>query len=298
MEDELTEIYRKVINYLKNKRKKIIGWVLFLFGIYSIIRGFFKPINLIWSIPFTIVGGVILKQELKKLASFLKPYLIRITSLGRALLILGLILVIVGIALAFPLPNVAAAFGGWGIFFIILGIPLTATNLILKHHIIDNWAYLIEGAQGKAEEIFKGTEDSLKASRVSSIEMERRELMPGVLRGIFGRRREFLVVKDKHFRLKPYQLLVNARDYGNNLDVVWYLTYRLSFIRALLTIIPFISFIPKTITDLDVFDLQDLTAYNTVCHHSVLSAVEKLMLSLNQDPSKIERKSRGFLGIS
>lgn len=185
-----------------------------------------------------IIGGVILKQELKKLASFLKPYLIRITSLGRALLILGLILVIVGIALAFPLPNVAAAFGGWGIFFIILGIPLTATNLILKHHIIENWAYLIEGAQGKREEIYKGTEDSLKKSGVSSIEMERRELMPGVLRGIFGRRREFLVVKDKHFRLKPYQLLVNARDYGNDLDVVWYLTYRLSFTRWLLSVIP------------------------------------------------------------
>jgi len=106
------------------------------------------------------------------------------------------------------------------------------------------------------------------------------------------------VVQDKHFRLKPYQLLLNARDYGNNLNVAWYLTYRLSLIRALLTIIPFVSFIPKTITDLDVFDLQDLTAYNTVCHHSVLSAVEKLMLSLNQDTSKIERKSRGFLGIS
>jgi len=68
--------------------------------------------------------------------------------------------------------------------------------------------------------------------------MERRELMPGVLRGIFGRRREFLVVKDKHFRLKPYQLLVNARDYGNDLDVVWYLTYWLSFIRWLLSVIP------------------------------------------------------------
>lgn len=143
MEDELTEIRRKVIDYLKKKRKKIIGWILFLFGIYSIIRGFFSPINFIWGIPFTIVGGAILKQELKKLTSFLKPYLIRITSLGRTLLILGLILVIIGIALAFPLPKLATGFLGWGIFFFILGIPLTATNLILKHHIIENRAYLI-----------------------------------------------------------------------------------------------------------------------------------------------------------
>jgi len=106
------------------------------------------------------------------------------------------------------------------------------------------------------------------------------------------------VVEDKHFRLKPYQVLLNARDYGNSLDIAWYLTYWLSFFRALLTVFPFVSFIPRVIADLDVFDLQDLRAYNTACHCSVLEAVEKLMLSLNQDPSKIERKSRGFLGIS
>jgi len=128
--------------------------------------------------------------------------------------------------------------------------------------------------------------------------MKRKELMPGIIRGALGKRRESLVVQDKHFRLKPYQLLVNAKDYGNNLDIVWYLTYRLSIIRALLMTIPFISFIPRKVEDLDIFDLQDLRAYSTICHHSVLSAVEKLMLSLNQDLSKIERKSRGFLGIS
>jgi len=122
--------------------------------------------------------------------------------------------------------------------------------------------------------------------------------MPGIFRGTLGKKRDFLVVKDKNFRLRAYQLLVNARDYGNSLDVAWYLTYRLSIIRALLTIIPFVSFIPRKIEDLDVFDLQDLKAYNTVCHHAVLQAVEKLMLDLNQDPSKLDRKSRGFLGIS
>ena len=50
--------------------------------------------------------------------------------------------------------------------------------------------------------------------------------------------------------------------------------------------------------DLDFFDLQDLKAYVTNAHHCVLDAVDKLLLELSQDPSKIERKSRGFLGIS
>jgi hypothetical protein len=54
----------------------------------------------------------------------------------------------------------------------------------------------------------------------------------------------------------------------------------------------------RSLRELDLFDLQDLSAYATNCHHSLLKAIEKLMLSLNQDPSKINRKSRGFLGVS
>jgi len=53
-----------------------------------------------------------------------------------------------------------------------------------------------------------------------------------------------------------------------------------------------------SIDDLNLFDKQDLTAYITDVHHSLMEAVEKLMLELKQDPSKIDRKARGFLGIS
>lgn len=294
MDNYLKDTYGKPLSYLKKKWKKVIGWVIFIFGIYSIITGFLAPINFIWGIPLTIAGGIILKKEAKISGSFFKFLLSRIAPFGPALVVLGIILIVVGIPFLLFAPGVL----GWGIFFIIIGVPLAGINLVSKHHVIGDWGHLIEGAQGKAEEIFKGTENFLKQSGVSSIKMERRELIPGIIRGALRVKREFLVVKEKHFRLKPYQFLVNARDYGNNLDIAWYLTYRLSFIRALLTVIPFVSFIPKVITDLDVFDLQDLRAYNTICHRSVLKAVEKLMLSLNQDPSKIDRKSRGFLGIS
>jgi hypothetical protein len=50
--------------------------------------------------------------------------------------------------------------------------------------------------------------------------------------------------------------------------------------------------------DLDVFDQEDLRAYATNAHHCLLKAVENLMLSMEQDPSRIERRSRGILGIS
>jgi len=44
--------------------------------------------------------------------------------------------------------------------------------------------------------------------------------------------------------------------------------------------------------------LSYLRAYTTNAHHCLIKAVEKLMTNLNQDTSKIDRKSRGFLGIS
>jgi len=50
--------------------------------------------------------------------------------------------------------------------------------------------------------------------------------------------------------------------------------------------------------NLDFFDEQDLRAYVTNAHKCLQKAVDKLMLEFNQDPSKIDRKSRGFLGIS
>ncbi len=159
-------------------------------------------------------------------------------SVAAIILILGFLFIVVGF---WALPrnlNIFLSLVTWGILLIIAGLIIVRGSLISKEQVLGDWGHLIEGAQGKREEIYKGTEDSLKASGVSSIEMERRELMPGVLREIFGRRREFLVVKDKHFRLKPYQVLVNARDYGNNLDIAWYLAYRLSFIRWRLSIIP------------------------------------------------------------
>ncbi len=298
MDEDPKPIYQGLINYLKENKKKIIAWVIFIFGLWSMIGGFIILIPFIWGIPLTIVGGIILRKELKKLTSFLKPYLSRTPSLGPVLLNIGVIFIILAIIFFLFVPGIALGFLNFAILFILLGIPLTVTNLVLKRHVIGDWGHFLEGAQGKAEEIFKGTEDFLKESGVSSLNIQRREFMPGIIKGMLGRKREFLVVKDEHFKLRPYHLLVNARDYGNNLDVVWYLTYRLSLITAFLSILPFISFIPTKLQDLDIFDVQDLKAYNTVCHHAVLKAVEKLMRSSDQDTKKIDRTTKGFLGIS
>lgn len=162
--------------------------IFLIIGIISILIGFFTLlIPWIWGIPLTIAGLMMRRKEKgeKKL-----PFLTRITEMG-------------------PLG----------------AIEWIKTKFVSKHHVIGDWGILIGGGVGKAEEIFKSTVDSLKQSGVSSIEMERTKLMPGIIRGILGTKRDFLVVKDTNFRLRPYHVLINARDYGKQLDVAWHLTY-------------------------------------------------------------------------
>lgn len=190
--------------------------------------------------------------------------------------------------------------------------------VLKKEEVIDSWSVLISSGQGKAEEIFGNTNNFILQTKAPNVKLERKAMAPGIVRGLFGTKRDFLIVTEKgNPRLKPYQMFINARDYGNNLDVSWYLTHRPTFwqkVMASLLTIPVLNFLvlPFALTkgltsmakekrgglDLDLFDEQDLRAYITNAHHCLLETVEKLMVDLHQDPSKIDRKSRGFLGIS
>jgi hypothetical protein len=174
-----------------------------------------------------------------------------------------------------------------------IGVP---RGIVRKEEVLDSWGVLIENGRGRAEEIFREAERFIAESKVPGVEAERREMAPGIIKGLLGEKRDFLVVKNKN--LFRYQILIGARDYGSNLDVSWYLTYRLSFFDRLLSFFRLGREIIRSSADLDLFEQQDLIAFATNCHHCLLKAVEKLMQSLNQDPSKINRRSRGFLGIS
>lgn len=193
-------------------------------------------------------------------------------------------------------------------FFLFIGILMIGAGFYLglgpdgilrKDQVLDSWAILIEDAQGNANAILQDAECFVKNSKAPDISMERKNMAPGIVQGMMGTTRDFLAVTDKrNFRLEPYRIYINARDYGDNLDVSWHLTYKPSMLQSLAAMLPYVSLVPGTISDLDLFDQQDLRAYSTNVHHCLLKGVEKLMMGLHQDTSKIDRKSRGFLGIS
>jgi len=175
-------------------------------------------------------------------------------------------------------------------------IGIFKRKLLRKEQVIESWGALIENGNGNAERVFSEIQRYLEESK-APIKFERREIVPGIFKGLIGEKRDFIIVRSKGFRLKPYQVFINARDYGNNLDVSWYLTYRLPFLRALLSFLPFVSIGTSFLEKLDIFNLMDLRAFASLCHSSTVKAVENLMISLDQDPSKLNRKTKGFLGI-
>lgn len=178
-------------------------------------------------------------------------------------------------------------------------MALQPDSILRRDQVEDSWSTLIENAQGKAEGVFRDTEAFIKENNMDSVCMTKESIAPGFVKSMFGKVREFLViVYSGSFRLKPYQIFFNARDFGNNLDVSWYMTYRPTIWQSLAALIPFVKVAMNALNELDLFDQQDLRAYATVVHRSVLKSVDKLMIELKQDPSKLERKSRGFLGIS
>jgi len=198
----------------------------------------------------------------------------------------------------------------FGFIFLIIFPPLGLLLLFIgfiiiiivianrKADILDDWSILIKKAQGQRDNVISTAEELITDSKAPSIEMREDKVGPGLAIASLGETRDFLLVTNRvNARLSSFKTFVSANDYGESLFVSWYLTYRPDFWRALLMLLPGTKKV-MSIDDLNLFNKQDLIAYSTNVHHCLLEAVEKLMTDLNQDPSKIDRKSRGFLGIS
>jgi len=189
-------------------------------------------------------------------------------------------------------------------------------SILAKEEVIDRWGILISNAEGRSEKIFSDTEQFIGRSGAPDVRVSRRSIAPGLIRGLLGGKRAFLIVSNvSNANLRPYRMYINARDYGSNLDVSWYVVFQPGpgqKLMAFLLCLPIVGllFLPLYLLGrltrsrqagflgLDIFDEQDLRAFVTNAHHCVLEAVDTLMLDLGQDPSKIDRQSRGFLGIS
>ncbi len=163
--------------------------------------------------------------------------------------------------------------------------------------IIDRWSMIVENAQGLAEQIYADTEANIKETKAPGINFERVQVRPSWLKGLLGNERSYMMVTND--ALGDYRMFISARDYGNNLDIQWYMTCEPGFFSKKLSNVLTSGASDKALSlNLDIFQQQDLSAYATVAHHCFLKAIEKMMAGKGQDTSTIDRKSKGFLGIS
>lgn len=161
-----------------------------------------------------------------------------------------------------------------------------------KEVVVNEWSMIVENSGDKVEQVFKDTEESIKKSKAPDVNFERVKVSSSFLGGVFGNDRAFLRVTNKH--LSKYDMYIGIREYGVHLDLVWYLTTEPGLIWRLINII-LVFFKRKLVLNLTLFDERDLTVYATVIHHCFLQAVEKITKGTGQE---IDRKSKGFLGIS
>ena len=169
--------------------------------------------------------------------------------------------------------------------------------LLKKQQVLESYHELISQGQGEAENTFDEIITQITDNQVPVIKMSKESAALSLMGKLFGRKREFIIVTNTtNKRLKAYRIYVNARDYGTNLQVSWYLVSKVGFCRALLAIIfRGVSSGETLVMKLDLFDLQDLQAFRTVVHRAVLHAVRELVKKLGQDPSAINQKSKGYL---
>ena len=168
-----------------------------------------------------------------------------------------------------------------------------------KEAILDRWSVLIDGARGKGEELMRKTVKYIQNSGAPGLTIERvRVFPPGGWRFLsrFSKRwdigREYLRVVNEE--LGKINMYVGAVDYGENLYVSWYLAVEAGIFDRLFPK----EKMARLIRGTDILIEEELNAYVTCIHHCLLKAVDELMRDLGQDPSKIDRKSKGFLGVT
>ena len=182
--------------------------------------------------------------------------------------------------------------------------------------IIEQWSVLIEGANGKGKEVFKMTEKILQEKETPKIKLIQKMVAPSFFKQIQGKEKPFLVVSNTY--LKGYKMYIGATDYGQQLFVSWYLSLEpnkyLKIIQALpwwaqLILLPIQILImiwlwlrrkSKAVSPefLDIFDMEELSAYVTTVHHALIDTTEAISKEVDFDFTKVDLKSRGFLNIS
>jgi hypothetical protein len=186
-----------------------------------------------------------------------------------------------------------ALFAGfcWLIWWIVKQVRLR------KEHILEEWQNMTEQGEGSKDEVFDIMVEALEAARPPSVYWKREVVHVGG--PVFTKPYDSLTIWNSN--LSPFRIYFLAFDYGTDLYTAWFLVYKPSIFRRIWhTFLALIKGMEGKIDPRDILNLAqllELSAYTTVVHSSAKKAVQALTEKLNQDFSKVNTKSKGFLEL-
>lgn len=159
--------------------------------------------------------------------------------------------------------------------------------------ILNEWAMIVDHAAGNGQAVLNDIEKRLEEANIpGDCDWSVEEVKSS---GMFAKvRRGFLVVQQYEFR--DFRMYIGVRDYGVYLDCVRFLTVEPGFMKKWASR-KLTGYADALSAPKNILLHQDLRAWSTVVHHTVLDAVAALMTKLGKDPSLIQRGSKGFLEI-
>lgn len=162
-----------------------------------------------------------------------------------------------------------------------------------EENVLSQWGIVLADAAGHGDSVLDDIQGILEHSKIpGNCEWSIEEVKAGGW--LIQTRRELLIIKLREF--KDYRIYVSARDYGVHLDVCWFLTVEPGRFKKMVSSRmvgdPQALSAPK-----NILLEQDLRAWASIVHHGALQTVDALMEKLEQDPSKIQRTSKGILEI-
>lgn len=153
--------------------------------------------------------------------------------------------------------------------------------------IAQKYSALLPGCQGEGPGLIKIIQDRLSSYEVKGLSWKEESASTGLLKGLMGKRRDVLVVRNEQF--SEWLVCIGAQDYGRFLYVVWYLTTSPRFLNKMRGA----AVGEMLVDDLDVFDQQDVEAYASVTRMAVVAATDELAKKHQLDLDRLQRQARG-----
>lgn len=165
---------------------------------------------------------------------------------------------------------------------------------------MERWFANIGGANGQGDKVLRDFMARVQEAAIPGITAQKKTIsagLGGAIKGMFrggggSQPREMIEIENEG--LPGYQIYAGARDYGKQLLVSWYLvTNERKLPRAAR-----IAGSATNMMDLDLFKVEELSAFASLVHEALKAAVETAMNELNLDFTKVDTHTRGFLNIS